>query len=207
MRKGYNENLPSVTQVLDVLRKAGLEYWFKNNTPEFIKKESEKGKGIGTLIHSVIQSHIERSVFEIETEYPQEVSSALRSFFLFKKENPHLKLKRSEVSLVVKKYGYNMTLDCLAEDNGQIVLLDWKTGNAKEKGCPPIHAEHLYQASAYVVGYNVSEKANIKTAHIVSLAKDKVAYGHKIIDEKDIQSCFKQVFLPCLKIWKFQHKK
>src|SRR5487761_2567277 len=109
-RRDYQNDFPSVTQVLDVLRKIGLEFWFKKNTLEFITRESEKGKLVGTQIHEAIQSHIETDKIEIKTDYPDEVSNALKSFMLFKKEHPEIKLKRSEITLTSNEFGYNGTL-------------------------------------------------------------------------------------------------
>ena len=67
---------PSVTAVLNVLRKPALEWWFKNNTAEFCDAESNKGKEIGSLVHKIIQQHIENEEIEFETEYPDEVKNA-----------------------------------------------------------------------------------------------------------------------------------
>src|SRR3990167_3619846 len=102
---------PRVTSVLGVLRKIGLEDWFKNNTAEFCDAGSSRGKEVGTIIHKAIQAHIENEENEIETEYPNEVENALKSFFLFRKDYPKIKLKKSEVSVINEKYGYTGTLD------------------------------------------------------------------------------------------------
>ena len=40
----YTNKYPSVTTVLGVLRKLGLEMWFKNNTAQYCDEESRKGK-------------------------------------------------------------------------------------------------------------------------------------------------------------------
>lgn len=39
-RRDYQNDYPSVTQALDVLRKIGLEMWFKINTLEYINTKS-----------------------------------------------------------------------------------------------------------------------------------------------------------------------
>ena len=70
-------DLPHVTHVLSILRKLGLEAWFRRNTKKFCDAESKRSKEIGTLVHEVIQKHIEKEKISFETEYPQEVKNCL----------------------------------------------------------------------------------------------------------------------------------
>jgi hypothetical protein len=204
-KRQYNNDYPSVTQIIDVLRKIGLEAWFKYNTPQFIREQSEKGKLIGTQIHDGIQAYIKGEKVEVKTEYSTEVSNALKSFALFRKDHPEIKLHSSEVELTSEQHGFNGTLDCLAEDT-ELLITDWKTGNAKDKDKPDIYDEYRYQVAAYVNLYNEVNNAKIKKALIIAFAKDKVAYNHAYIDENEILGCFAEVFLPALRIWKYQHR-
>jgi ATP-dependent exoDNAse (exonuclease V) beta subunit len=203
-KREYDNEWPSVTQVLSVLRKIGLEAWFKANSPAFIKAESEKGKLIGTQIHEAIQSHIEQNEVKVETEYPDEVMTALKSFMLFKKEHPEITLKSSEQKMTSLVFELNGTLDVLGVVNDELVIGDWKTSNAKDKDVPDIYDEYKYQVSAYVKLYNEVNNANINKAFIVALAKDKIAYNFTWMDEVDIEGCFTQVFYPCLTIYNYQ---
>ncbi len=206
MKRQYvNSDWPSVTRVLGVLRKIGLEFWFKNNTAQFCNEESKKGKEIGVSIHEAIQNHIERKEVKVETQYGEEVMIALKSFMLFKKQHPKIKLKRSELPLTNEKHKYNGTLDCIGND-GEVVILDWKTGKCKEKTEPPIYDEYLYQVAAYVYAYNEQEKDSIKKAYILAIAKDKVGYNLREINEKKLQDCFEKVFLPALSIYNYTKK-
>lgn len=206
----YDNDYPSVTGVLNVLRKIGLEVWFKNNTAEFCNAESKKGLAVGKILHEIISSQIEKTSIEIETEYLEEVKIALKSFMLFKKENPEIKLKKSEIPCTSEKYKFNGTPDC----NGMIktpIIFDWKTskcnvGKKKETDIPRIYDEHLYQVSAYVVLYNEVMKTNITQAGIVAIAKDKVAYNYLLLTESAIKENFNEAFLPALKILNHQNK-
>jgi hypothetical protein len=200
----FNNNYPSVTEALGVLRKIGLEMWFKYNTAKFCDEKSAKGKEIGTQIHDLIQRHIELNEMRIETQYPEEVTNAVKSFLLFKKENPLIKLTLSEVMGVSEKYQFNFTIDCVGSENGIEIVADWKTGECKKEDKPKIYDEYLYQVSAYVYGYNESKKTDIKRAYIVAFAKDKIAYNIQWLNEQEIKECFEEAFLPALKICKFQ---
>jgi hypothetical protein len=195
----YDNDYPSVTQVLDVLRKIGLEMWFKNNTPQFIKEESEKAKLIGTQLHDAIQSHIELNEIKVETQYPDEIANALKSFMLFKSECSQIKLHRAEVKMTSEMIRVNGTLDCVGDD-GEPVIFDWKTGKAKDDLKPAIYDEYFYQVSAYVHIYNEVNKTDIKKAYILSLAKDKVAYNLEALDFTALKFGF-DIFMNCLDIY------
>jgi hypothetical protein len=197
-KRDYDNDYPSVTQVIDVLRKIGLEMWFKFNTPEFIKTESAKAKEIGTQLHEAIQSHIELNELKVETQYPDEITNALKSFMLFKKECPQIKLKKAEVKMTSESLKVNGTLDCLGND-GEEVILDWKSGNAKDDIKPPIYDEYVIQVAAYVALYNETHNANIKKAYILALAKDKITYNLEAI-KPELLVMGEKIFLRCLEI-------
>ena len=197
----YENDLPSVTQILGVLRKIGLEMWFKYNTAKFCDEESRKGKDAGTDTHTAIQQYIETGTAKVESQYADEVTGALQSFILFRKENPEILLSLSEVPLTHADYGYNGTIDAPHPP----MLGDWKTANAKDKDKPEIYDEAKAQVSAYVHLWNWNHPDDlIDQAYIVALAKDKVAYNLYKMDQKEIDEYFHEIFLPALKIFNFQ---
>lgn len=202
--RDYDNDYPSVTTILGVLRKIGLENWFKFNTIKFITAATAKGKLIGTQTHEAIENYINTGIARIETEYPDEVSFALKSFMKFRTENPQLEIKTSEIALVSELYKFNGTIDAPQPPN----LFDWKTGEAKKNEVPTIYDEWKYQASAYVHLWNENNPSSpINKVYIVAIAKDKVAYLICEMDEQEIKDCFNEVFLPCLKITKYQRRK
>ena len=208
-RRKYDNAYPSVTQVLDVLRKPGLEHWFKVNTPQFIEEKSKRGKEIGTQTHQAITDHIEAREVKIETEYAEEVVNALKSFMLFKKENPDIILHKSEMMLTHEGLKYNGTLDVVAELMGKPVIGDWKTGEAKANDKPKIYDEYKAQLSAYIHAYNhvgAGQWDPISKGFIVVLAKDKVAYDYYIMDSEEITAEFNGIFVPALTICNYQRR-
>ena len=199
--RDYQNKLPSVTTILSVLRKIGLEFWFKYNTVQFCNDESAKGRKVGTQIHDAIEQYIVEGSCKIDSEYAEEVENALNSFINWKKDYPDIKLELSEVALTSEKYGFNGTIDA----PNPPVLIDWKTGNAKDNDFPKIYDEHLYQCAAYVYLWNDKNPDNqIEEAMIVCFAKDKVAYNVRIMDKQEIDDCFNKVFLPTLSIYNYQ---
>lgn len=200
----YKNDWPSVTQVLDGLRKPGLENWFKYNTIEFIKAESEKGKTVGKQLHEIVQAGIEQEALEIRTDYPDELRAGLGSFSLFKKEHPEIKLKKAEMSIEVDKYKYNMTLDALATETGRLIVFDWKTGKAGKDLQPKIYEEMWDQLAAYFMGYNSKNKPGAECAGLVVLAKDKIAYTYQLLTKEFMAERFENIFLPALTICKYK---
>lgn len=203
VHRAYSNDYPSVTTILGVLRKPGLEHWFKMNSLKFITNATNKGKTIGTQTHEAIEHFITTGKARVESEYPTEVINALSSFMLFRKEHPECDLKLSETPLVHSVHNYNGTIDAPNPPD----LYDWKSGEAKELDKPKVYSEWLYQCSAYTHLWNDNyPEMPIRRAHIVALAKDKVAYNLYTMEEEEINSCFNEVFLSCLRIHNFQRK-
>lgn len=202
-KRDYGNKYPSVTTILGILRNIPLEYWFKVNTLEFINKESSKGKLIGTDIHDAIEYFVLTGEAKVETEYVDDVTNALKSFMLFRRECPDLVLKWAETPLTSEKYKFNGTIDCVGEG----IILDWKSGNAKDEEKPSIYDSYKVQVSAYVNLYNEVNNTNIDKALIVSIAKDKIAYNIYELSKQEIDGQFNEVFLPALRILNYQRKK
>lgn len=206
-RREYENSYCSVTQILGVLRKPGLENWFKYTPIKQIQKESEEGKLIGTQIHDAIHAYIQSQEVKVKTEHAEDVMNALKGFIQFTKDRPDLKLVNSEMAFTSEKYKFNGTLDCIGQIGEELILADWKTSKKGKKDKPEIYDEYITQVSAYVYLYNEVNKANINKAIILSLAKDDICYNLKELNKVELDSYFNEIFLPCLKIYNFQHRK
>lgn len=205
--RDYTNEYGSVTEILGVLRKIGLEMWYKFNTIEFINRESSKGKISGTDTHTAIETYINTGELKVETQFPEEVTNALHSFVLFRKEHPEIILKGTERPMTSEIYKFNGTMDIDATINNVPVIGDWKTSTAKLKDKPEIYPEYIVQVSAYRHLYSETGGICVNFAFIVALAKDKVAYNLRYIEKKELDDCFNEVFLPALKIYNYQRRK
>ena len=205
-KRDYQNDYPSVTQILDVLRKIGLEMWFKFTPIKEINTKSEKGKLIGTQIHEALHIYIETNQVKVETQYAEEVTFALKSFMLFRQEHPEIALKNAEMPLTSEKYQFNGTLDCEAARDLAPILLDWKTSEAKEKDKPTIYDEYKYQVAAYDYLFQEVKKIKPMADIIVCLAKDKIAYNFYEMTRQETEDYFNEIFLSALKIINCQRK-
>jgi len=199
-KRKYTNTYTSVTQALAILRKIGLEIWFKQNTAEFCDNKSKLGKKVGTEIHDAIELFINEGTTDFETDHPEQVGTALKSFAKFREERPEIELTLTEMALTSEKHKFNGTIDCI----GDKALIDWKTGEAKKEDKPKIYDEYKYQVAAYVYLWNEVHKDNIEKAYIVAIAKDKVGYNVYEMDKQEIDDCFIYAFLPALKICNYQ---
>jgi hypothetical protein len=118
--------LPSVTGILEFFPKPALLRWYKSLTPEQIAEQETKGKGIGTDVHNAFERVIKGEKVSIETEYPIEVQTALKSALEWLKSNK-IEVIATELPVGSKEYLYCGKIDCIAKLNNDIVLFDWKT--------------------------------------------------------------------------------
>jgi hypothetical protein len=205
--RDYDNEYPSVTQLISQLASPGLMNWFKRTPFAEINRLSARGKQIGSDTHLAIHHFIETGEAKIETQYPDEVTNALKSFMLFRKEMPEVLLKNAEIALTSRTYLFNGQVDCLAEKNGEPWLADWKSQDVKDRDKPVIYDEAKIQVSAYVHLVNECQNKSIDKAIIVALAKDKVAYNTYEMEKAEIEGYFNEVFLPLLKIYNYRSKK
>ncbi len=203
LRRQYKNQYPSVTEVIGILRNPTIEQWFKRNDASVCDEKSDRGKLIGSEIHNAIEEYILTGSAKIETEYIDEVSNGLKSFMLFKKENPNIILRLSEIELTSMEHKFNGQLDAPKPPS----LYDWKSTNCGEKDKPSIYWEHRVQVSAYVHLWNENNINHISEAHIVAIAKDKVSYNIDTIYKEEIDDLFNEVFLPALKIKKYKKER
>jgi hypothetical protein len=183
-KRDYGNDYVSVTQVLDAIRKPGLEMWFKLHSKEECDNLSAKAKEIGTQIHELIESYVKEEEGLVKTKYQEEVNNGLKSFLKFRKEHPEIKLKWAEFQMSNRDLELNGTLDCIGEEKGETIIIDWKTGECKGKEKPEIYFEYVLQVGAYVSLYNGCGGTDnyIEKAYIIVFAKDKEEYALKEVD-------------------------
>jgi RecB family exonuclease len=201
-KKKYENDFPSVTQILSVIEKPALKYWYINNTKEFIDEELRKAKDVGSQIHELIEKYIKGETPEISTQYYEETKNAALSFLEFKKAYPTLNFLETEVSLTHSAAHYNGTIDAIAKDSdGNTVLLDWKTGKCKDEIAPPFYETMLLQVSAYMA-LLCDDRGNNKDAYalVISLGKDKVGYNVMKIPYVQLYLFF-NVFIKALELY------
>ena len=214
--RDYQNKLPSVTTVLGMAPSFGLINWFKKTPYKEIMEKSGTGRKVGTEIHDCIQDHIETNEVKIETEYPILVETALKSFMKFRAQHTEFALEKAEIQMTSQEHFYNGTVDCVArmtlspkeqEETGQeteLVVLDWKTAEAKDYDIPAIYPDAHWQTSAYVHLWNSNNEEKIKRAFVLAIAKDTVAYNLEEVTAEEVEKSFEGYFLPLLKAYNYR---
>ncbi len=231
------ERLIGVTTLIGVLDKPALIPWAVGVTVEYIrqhldrlqedprlllsdaKAESDKLKteaaDIGTRIHAWIENHIKG----IKQEMPEDerVIKGVVSFLNWEKENK-VEYLESERLVYSKHYGYAGIIDVLARINGNLYLLDIKTGNS-------IYAEVKLQTAAYQQAYEEETNKHLKGRIVLRLSKEteeeynervknknpKYVKPYKVFESVSLVDDLKdlEAFVCCLNLyrWKQQAEK
>ena len=140
-----------------------------------IKKDKEKLKeagNVGTRVHLAIDGWIMGAPPEVMDE---DVKIAYNSFmdFVFKED---IKFVQGDTPVMSLKYKYGGRLDAIAVIKGELVLLDWKTGNA-------IRDDAACQTAAYNMA--MEETLGIKAKRAIVCRFDKETEGffeHREVD-------------------------
>jgi len=188
--------IPGVTTVLGILSKPALVVWANKLGLQGIDstKFRDKAANIGTITHLLIMAHLTLKEVDL-SEYPkQDIDTAhncMKSFYEWEKSHKIVPLL-VETPLSSDKYGYGGTPDCLAEVNGELELLDFKTSNA-------IWDDYFYQLAAY--RYLLIEKGykDLNRARILRFGKSNdEGFEDRLITRLDKEF---QLFLHCLAIY------
>ncbi len=155
---------PSVTEVLGMLDKSpalmgwavkccvnyiaeNFEIYGQDRIGELLaaaktnyKDISQDSLDIGSEVHSSIEAYIKFGKDKIGT-IRDEVSNALIAFWDWEKAN-NVKWLETEMPVVNEAVGYAGTLDAIAEVNGVITCIDFKSSKA-------IYEEYITQVCAY----------------------------------------------------------
>ena len=190
--------VPSVTTVLGILDKPALLNWAWKCGCEGIdyKAVRDIAGGIGTLAHYLILCHLKHETPDTSEYSAQDIDKAetcLLKYWDWEKENSITPVL-VETSLTSERYGFGGTIDCLAQLNGELILIDHKTG----KG---IYPEMFYQLAAYralldEAGYQIT------SARILRIGRDESeGFEQRVMTDLSKQW---EIFEHCLGVYKLQ---
>lgn len=135
---------PRVTSIISIKAKPAL-YKFYAEQSSFASAEAIKNKSAeeGSLLHETVEAILAgQDLLGQGKEISEIVRPAVVAFLDFKKQNEIIAHKIEE-KIISKKHRYAGTLDCLAEVNGELGVLDIKTSQA-------IYRDYGIQTAAYV---------------------------------------------------------
>jgi ATP-dependent exoDNAse (exonuclease V) beta subunit len=140
------KNYPSVTTVLNIRKSEGLKQWRNNVGNEVANWEMRRAANRGKATHTLVEEYL-------KGETPSE--RGVLPLGLFKLLKPYVDQINNVHCLETIMYSHKLTIagqvDCVAEYNGELSVIDFKTANkAREEGWID---NYFLQTTAYAVMY------------------------------------------------------
>ena len=140
------KNYPSITTVLNIRKKDGLTEWRKNVGEGAANWEMARAARRGKATHTLIEQYL-------KSETPSERS--VLPLGLFKLLKPYVDQINNIHLLEAIMYSHKLTVagqvDCVAEYNGKLSVIDFKTANKERK--EDWIENYFVQTTAYAMMY------------------------------------------------------
>lgn len=156
---------PSVTTVTGLLKKQAIMEWRKRVGEEEANKISSKAASRGTRIHELCEQYL----------LNKEVVPNMFDNDMWKNMKPHLHNINNIYALEQPLYSDHLevagTVDCIAEYNGKMSVIDFKTSK-RLKHRDDIH-DYFMQCSAYAVAFEEMTKIPVPQLVILIAVDDE----------------------------------
>ena len=158
-------NYPSVTSVLSMRKSEGLKKWRNSMGENVANWEMRRGANRAKSLHTLVEQYMKNETPSIRDVLP---------LGLFKLMKPYLD-QINNIRLVEEiMYSKNLTLagqvDCVAEYNGKLSVIDFKTAN-KERIEEWVE-NYFLQCTAYSIMYNETFNEPIEQIVVLMAAED-----------------------------------
>jgi genome maintenance exonuclease 1 len=156
---------PSVTTVTGLLKKQAIMEWRKRVGEEEANKISSKAASRGTRIHSLCEQYL----------LNKEIVPNMFDVDMWQNMKPHLHNINNIHALEQPLYSDHLevagTVDCIAEYNGKMSVIDFKTSK-RLKHRDDIH-DYFMQCSAYAVAFEEMTKIPVPQLVILIAVDDE----------------------------------
>ena len=150
-RLDNNESYPSITTVLGAQSKKGILEWKKRVGEDVANHISRQAANRGTHVHNMVEDHLNN----LEIDDKEKYKGAFLPRMMFNVLKPELSkinnIRLQEAAMYSTDYTVAGRVDCIAEYDGQLSVIDFKT-STKEKSESWIE-NYFIQGSAYSVMY------------------------------------------------------
>ena len=162
---------PSITTVLSVRNKKGLFEWRKRVGDDVANYVARKAANRGTSVHHMCEDYINNDFDEEKHKkkfLPYVLFNQLRESVLQKIDN----IYAQECGLYSDKYKVAGRVDCIAEYDGKLSIIDFKT-SSKERS-DDWNESYYIQASAYAEMFEERTGITIDQVVILVVTEDGV---------------------------------
>lgn len=164
------------------------------------QKELAKASEIGSQVHALIEWGLKGELCYDAGPSPRICDQAQWAYMAWEDWRKTHKVKPITVEQVVwsHKYGYAGTLDLLAEVDGFLTVVDWKTGKA-------VYSEAHLQNAAYRQAIREMGHGDPVCGMVVRLPKNVDDPEFEVVTAKPEKECF-DTFLDTMRLWKWCQK-
>jgi ATP-dependent exoDNAse (exonuclease V) beta subunit len=161
-------------------------------------REMAKASEIGTQAHALIEWTLRAEMMQDAGPSPKISDKAMWAFSSFEKWRKSVHLKPIFIESVVwnTQYGYAGTMDLLAEVNGVVTVLDWKTGKA-------VYPEAFLQNVAYRKAIRSMGHADPQAGLILRLPKTETDPDFEAVEVVASEEYLFGVFLSTMELWEW----
>jgi len=169
---------PSITTILSVRNKSGLDQWRKRVGEKTANYIAGKAAARGTKVHHMCEDWLNNDSIEHHKKHflPFCLFGQLKNQVLQKIDNIHAQ----EAGLYSDKYKVAGRVDCIAEYNGVLSIIDFKT-STKERN-DAWNENYYIQCSAYAEMYE--ERTGTEIDQIVILCVTEDGTVQEFVKEK-----------------------
>jgi genome maintenance exonuclease 1 len=121
---------PSITSVLSQQENLGLKAWKEKVGEKEAKRISKESAHIGTSVHQLAEFYLSNYIIKLENEDKKIVDTFNRLRFLLSNLNNIVGL---EIPLFSDSLRVAGTCDCIADYNGKLSIIDFKTSRKPKK--------------------------------------------------------------------------
>ena len=164
-------NYPSVTSVLGVRKKVELQQWRDRIGENVANWEMGRAARRGTATHNLIENYIKGEPLTEKSVLPLGLFKLMKPY-VDKIENIHC----LETVLYSSKYKLAGQVDCIAEYDGELSVIDFKTAN-KERKVEWIE-NYFLQCTAYGLMYEELFEKPIKKIVLIIGGEDGTMVTH-----------------------------
>ena len=179
-----DKNYPSITTVLGAIPKPGLVAWRKNVGEEAAKWEMNRAARRGSATHTLVEQYLKGETPSIRDVLPLGMFRLLKPY-LEQIDNIHA----LEQIMYSKKLTIAGQVDCIAEYNGKLSVIDFKTANKERK--ESWIDNYFLQCTAYATMYKELYGKNIDQI-VVLIASEDGAMQSFIKETKDYMEPLKK---------------
>ena len=170
---------PSITTVLGVQPKPGLDAWRRNVGEEAAKWEMARAARRGKTTHTLVEQYLKGETPSTRDVLPLGLFALLKPY-LKQIDNVHC----LETILYSKKLTVAGQVDCIAEYNGKLSVIDFKTANKERNDA--WNENYYIQTTAYSMMYEELFGTPIEQIVILMASEDGAARAF-VKDRKEFE--------------------